>query len=109
MKKLGSAWLIATLLPLLAAEYPPPRIVGTPPADAGRGLVRVNEKEIRHYDGDRTRPGYLVSRDNGETWNYEKATPGYPLNYGGMSKEAPAFARNPRTGEFIRVQPIKDH
>ncbi|MBM3826786.1 MAG: exo-alpha-sialidase [Verrucomicrobia bacterium] len=109
MKTLGFAWLVATLLPLQAAEYPPPRIVGTPPADAGRGLVRVNAKEIRHYDGDRTRPGYLVSRDNGETWSYEKAAPGYPLNYGGMSKEAPAFARNPRTGEFIRVQPIKDH
>lgn len=93
----------------LAAEFPLPRIVGTPPADAGRGLVRVSGTEIRHYDGDRTQPGFLVSRDNGETWKYEKAGPDYPLNYGGMSKEAPALARNPITGEYIRVQPIKDH
>jgi len=94
---------------LLAAEFPPPRIVGTPPADAGRGLVRVSATEIRHYDGDRTQPGFLVSRDNGETWKYEKAGQDYPLNYGGMSKEAPALARNPITGEYLRVQPIKDH
>lgn len=94
---------------LCAADFPPPRVVATPPADAGRGLVRVSATEIRHYDGDRKSPGYLVSRDNGETWNYEKAGPGYPPNYGGIPKEAPAFGKNPKTGEFVRVQPIKDH
>ncbi len=92
-----------------AGEFPPPRVVATPPADAGRGLVRVSATEIRHYDGSRKAPGFLVSRDNGETWQYEKARADYPPNYGGIPKEAPAFAKNPKTGEFIRVQPIKDH
>ncbi len=92
-----------------AADYAPPRVVATPPADAGRGLVRVSATEIRHYDGVRKGPGFLVSRDNGETWKYEKAGPGYPPNYGGIPKESPALARNPLTNEFIRVQPIKDH
>lgn len=99
--------LCAATLP--ASEFPAPRVVGTPPADAGRGLVRVSESEIRHYDGDRRQPGFLVSRDNGETWSHQKAGPDYPPNFGGIAKEAPAFARNPRTGEFIRVQPIRDH
>jgi hypothetical protein len=106
-----AAALAIILVTALAAggEHPTPRVVGTPPADGGRGLVRVNTTEIRHYDGDRKQPGYLVSRDNGETWAYEKAGKDYPPNYGGIAKEAPAFARNPRTGEFVRVQPIKDH
>jgi len=92
-----------------AADIPGPRVVGTPPADGGRGLVRVSPTEIRHYDGDRKQPGYLVSRDNGETWSYQKAGKDYPPNFGGIAKEAPAFARNPRTGEFVRIQPIRDH
>jgi len=75
-----TALLLAPVSGLCADEYPRPRVVGTPPADAGRGLVRVSATEIRHYDGDRTQPGYLVSRDNGETWKYEKAGPDYPLN-----------------------------
>jgi hypothetical protein len=82
-------------------EFAAPRVVGTPPADAGRGLVCVSATEIRHYDGDRKQPGYLVSRDIGETWKYEKAGPDYPPNYGGMAKESPAIVRNPNTGEFI--------
>ena len=89
--------------------FPAPRVVGVPPADAGRGLVRVSAGEIRHYDGDRKHPGYLVSRDNGETWKHEKTGPDYPPNYGGMAKESPSMVRNPGTGEFIRIQPIKGH
>lgn len=104
-----AALVLSSLAVSNADEYPRPRVVGTPPADAGRGLVRVSAKEIRHYDGDRTQPGYLVSRDNGETWNYEKAGPDYPPNFGGMAKEAPALVRNPNTGEYLRVQPIKDY
>jgi hypothetical protein len=105
---------IGLLLPLLftvsaPGEFPAPRMVGTPPADAGRGLVRVSATEIRHYDGDRKQPGFLVSRDNGETWKYGKANPDYPPNFGGMAKESPSLVRNPNTGEFIRVQPIKGH
>lgn len=92
---------------VLADTFPPPRVVGTPPADAGRGLIRVSDREIRHYDGDRKHPGYLVSRDNGETWKYEKTGPDYPPNYGGMAKESPSIVRNPNTGGFIRVQSIK--
>ncbi len=101
--------LLATTAVGIAGEFSEPRVVGTPPADAGRGLVRVSASEIRHYDGDRKEPGYLVSQDNGESWTYRKAGKDYPPNFGGISKEAPAFARNPRTGEFVRIQPIKDH
>jgi hypothetical protein len=104
-----AALLLTPLAASYAAEYPRPRAVGMPPADAGRGLVRVSATEIRHYDGDRTQPGYLVSRDNGETWSYAKAGPDYPPNFGGLAKEAPALARNPKTGEYLRVQPIKDY
>lgn len=108
-----SARAVLALLPLAALgageTYPPPRVVGVPPADGGRGLVRVSATEIRHYDGDRKSPGYLVSRDNGETWKAAEAGKDYPPNFGGMTKEAPAFARNPRTGEFVRVQSVKDH
>ena len=105
------ALVISTLLAAtaIASNHPGPRVVATPPADAGRGLIRVSPTEIRHYDGDRKQPGFLVSLDNGETWTYRKADKSYPANFGGMAKEAPAFARNPRTGEFVRIQPVKDH
>lgn len=93
--------------PIMAV--PAPQVVGMPPADAGRGLIRVSEREIRHYDGDRKHPGYLVSRDNGETWKYEKTGADYPPNYGGIAKESPSIVKNPNTGEFLRVQPIKGH
>lgn len=89
-----------------AAPAPEPRIVATPPADGGRGLVRVGSKEIRHYSGTRQAPDYLVSRDNGKTWEMRMAPESYPPNYGGIPKESPALVRNPVTGEFIRVQPI---
>ncbi|MFY7818182.1 MAG: exo-alpha-sialidase [Akkermansiaceae bacterium] len=106
----GLTWvlILGGMMSGFAATYPAPRVVGIPPADAGRGLVRVSEKEIRHYDGSRKQPGYLVTRDDAETWVYEKTPATYPPNFGGMAKEAPAFAKNPLTGEFIRVQPIKD-
>lgn len=100
---------LSAILLSLANGMPAPRIVGTPPADAGRGLVRVSATEIRHYDGDRKHPGYLVSRDNGEMWKYEKTGPDHPPNFGGMAKESPSFVRNPNTGGFIRIQPIKGH
>jgi hypothetical protein len=108
LKSLAFILCCATSL-VMADTFPPPGVVGTPPADAGRGLVRVSATEIRHYDGDRKHPGYLVTRDNGETWKYEKTGPDYPPNFGGMAKESPSMVRNPVTGEFIRVQPIKGH
>lgn len=89
-----------------AAPAPEPEIVATPPSDAGRGLIRVNSREIRHYSGTRKEPDYLVSKDNGKTWEMKAAPSGYPPNYGGIPKESPAIARNPVTREFIRVQPI---
>ena len=106
--RLISLWLCAVSM-LFADGFPAPRVVGTPPADAGRGLVRVSATEIRHYDGDRRHPGYLVSRDNGETWAYQKTGPDYPPNYGGIAKESPSIVRNPLSGEFIRVQPTGGH
>ena len=89
-----------------ADPAPEPQVVATPPSDAGRGLVRVNAREIRHYSGTRKEPDYLVSRDNGKTWEMKMAPSGYPPNYGGIPKESPAIVRNPVTREFIRVQPI---
>ncbi len=110
-------FLIPTLLPLYAAlptgavqdgpAVPAPQVVGVPPSDAGRGLVRVSGTEIRHYSGDKKPLHYLVSRDNGLTWSDEKAPAGYPPNFGGIPKESPDFAQNPRTKEYIRVQPIR--
>lgn len=88
------------------APVPEPEVVATPPADAGRGLIRVDSREIRHYSGTRKEPDYLVSRDNGKTWEMKAAPAGYPPNYGGIPKESPAIVRNPLTREFIRVQPI---
>ena len=43
-----------------AAPVPEPEVVATPPADAGRGLIRVDSREIRHYSGTRKEPDYLV-------------------------------------------------
>ncbi len=83
-----------------------PQVVGTPPADGGRGLMRVDDSEIRHYSGTRKAPDYMVSYDNGKTWEMKMALDSYPPNYGGIPKESPAFGRNPETGEWIRVQPI---
>ncbi|MFC4992052.1 sialidase family protein [Rubritalea tangerina] len=87
---------------LLAVEAP--RVVGTPPADAGRGLVRVSEKEIRHYPGKGGRQ-MLQSLDNGETWK----SVSLPKTYPGatcLSKESPAIAQNPVTKEYIRFEPL---
>ena len=78
-----------------AAPVPEPEVVATPPADAGRGLIRVDSREIRHYSGTRKGPDYLVSRDNGKTWEMKAAPAGYPPNYGGIPKESPAIVRNP--------------
>lgn len=109
--KFTSSFLLTLLVSTsgVASEFPAPRVVATPPADAGRGLIRVSPTEIRHYDGHRKQPGYLVSKDNGETWTYTKAGVDYPPNFGGIAKESPALVRNPKTQTFIRVQPIGDH
>lgn len=100
-------WLSASSL-VCSAAVDAPKVVGTPPADGGRGLVRHSANEIRHYSGAKGEKGrqYLVSKDNGLTWTTATAPKSYPLNYGGHAKEAPAIERNPLTGEYIRVQKI---
>lgn len=94
-----------------AAAVEAPKVVGVPPADASRGLVRVDQNELRHYNGGKGDYGrkMLVSKDNGMTWQMSKAPDSYPPNFGGISKESPAIERNPLTGEFIRVQPIRGY
>ena len=94
--------LLTTLSSLSAAE--PPKIVGTPPADASRGLVRVTKKEIRHYAG-KNGTHFLQSLDNGETWNSVKLPATYP-NPTCMGKESPSIAQNPNNGEYIRFEPL---
>ncbi len=93
----------------ILAEGDSPKVVGIPPADAGRGLVRVNKDELRHYTGSRKAQSYLVSRDNGLTWTTENAPSSYPKNFGGIPKESPAIEKNPLTNEYIRVQPIRGY
>ena len=99
---------LPTLLLSLANGMPAPRIVGTPPADAGRGLVRVSATVIRHYDGDRKHPGYLVSRAHRKTRKYEKNGLQHPVKHSGIARESPSLVRNPNSGEFIRIQPLKE-
>ena len=85
-------------------EHEPPRVVAIPPADAGRGLVRVSDTEIRHYPG-KGGDQFLRSTDNGETW----VSADLPASFPGataLGKEAPSIARNPNNGEFLRVEPI---
>ena len=87
---------------LLAVDAP--RVVGIPPADAGRGLVRVSATEIRHYPG-KGGTEFLRSTDNGETWKSVKLPKSYP-GATCLDKESPAFTRNPNNNEFLRVEPL---
>lgn len=101
MKKLI---LLSTMLASSAFAVDAPYVVGTPPADAGRGLIRVSDKEIRHYPGKGGRK-MLVSKDNGETWMTETIPKSYP-SATCLGKESPAIAQNPVTKEFIRFEPL---
>jgi hypothetical protein len=110
--KLHKVIVLALLIPqaALAAvkDIQPPQVVGVPPADAGRGLVRASETEIRHYSGGEGYDGrkILVSHDNGRTWQDSLASSSYPPNFGGIEIESPSIVPNPVTEEYIRVQPI---
>jgi hypothetical protein len=99
---LTSIPVILTIASVFGAE--PPRIVGTPPADAGRGLIRVSDQEIRHYPG-KGGKHMLQSLDNGETWKSVPLPKGYP-GATCLGKESPSIARNPLTGEYIRFEPL---
>ncbi len=92
----------------------PPRILDTvPPADGSRGLVRVNEQEIRHYGGEVNegeRIPYILSRDNGETWSELKyAQDPFPRKYSGLPNEAPAIVYLPQAKKYILIQAIGDY
>lgn len=108
MKPLGL--LFTLLLPLTAvvetSTNPAPCIIGTPPADAGRGLIRVSPTEIRHYSGDKNRLYYWVSTDNGKTGSEKEAPASYPPNFGGISNESPAITWLPLQKKWIRIQPV---
>jgi len=82
----------------------PPRIVGVPPADAGRGLVRVSEIEIRCYPG-KGGGQFLQSTDNGLTWQTIDLPSSYP-DATCLAKESPSIEQNPNTGEFLRIEPL---
>ena len=97
-------FLLFLTLATSALAVDPPRVVGIPPADAGRGLVRVSPTEIRHYPG-KGGSLFLRSTDNGETWKSVKLPKSYP-GATCLDKESPAFTRNPKTGEFLRVEPL---
>ncbi|MGL5227836.1 MAG: sialidase family protein [Bacteroidales bacterium] len=107
MKKILFFIGIAHFLVIHTFADNPTKIVGIPPADGGRGLIRVDNSEIRHYSGGKGRESLkiLVSKDNGLTWNNMNVPTNYPDNFGGIPKESPAISQNPLTGEFIRVQP----
>ncbi len=97
-------WKGTQAVKTLASHISPPRIVATPPADAGRGLIRVGNTEIRHYPG-KDGTHFLQSLDNGETWKSVASPASYP-NATCMSKESPAITQSPITREFIRFEPL---
>lgn len=92
-------------VPAAITDVHAPVWVGRPPTDAGFGLVRLVNGEIRHYDyGDqaslllRNQPdhlpkNYLVSLDNGLTWDSKSTA----ANHMG------ADARSPVTNEYVRL------
>jgi hypothetical protein len=68
--------------------------------DAGRGLIRVSDSEIRHYGGAGS-TSFLKSIDNGETWQEESLPANYP-DCLGLTKEGPMFLPLADDREFLR-------
>jgi len=99
-----SAAILLSNIVVQADNVAAPYVVGTPPADAGRGLIRVSDQEIRHYSGKGAKQ-FLQSLDNGETWKLVNLPASYP-DATCMAKEAPAIAQNPITKEYIRFEPL---
>lgn len=98
-----TALLLALTAILSAKSHSAPYKVGTPPADAGRGLVRVSDKEIRHYPG-KGGTHYVVSYNNGETWSKKKLPSSYPAATL-LTKEASAITPIPNSSEFFKIEP----
>jgi len=84
-----------------------PRQVAVPPVDAGRGLIRVSETELRHYAGQGS-DRYLASYDNGETWEEVSVPESFPEQVAGISKEGCSLVQL-QDGEWLRFQPIRGH
>ncbi len=102
--------LLSCSLGSLAAQDTAPQLLKqVPPTDAGRGLVRVGPKEIRHYGGHvkqgETLP-YIVSKDNGKTWSSKSANDNFPKKWGGIAKEAAAIVYLPKNKKYMMIQPI---
>lgn len=104
MKSVLTKFFSMALIVTQSLAVEPPYVVGVPPADAGRGLVRVDSNEIRHYAGKRTKQ-FLQSKDNGETWKLVSTPDSYPA-VTCLYNESPAIVRNPNTNEFLRVEPL---
>jgi hypothetical protein len=97
-------------VPATIAEVNAPVWVGRPPTDAGFGLVRLVNGEIRHYDyGDQVSillnhqpdhlpKNYIVSLDNGLTWDSKSAAPNHMA----------ADSRSPVTNEYVRLLSKED-
>ncbi len=84
----------------LLKEIHEPRIVGVPPSNASRDLMRLPDGELRHYGGylakdgvipvplsmrprlatytEKIRPVYMRSQDNGLSWQERPMLPGTP-------------------------------
>ncbi|MBI9019206.1 MAG: exo-alpha-sialidase [Phycisphaerae bacterium] len=105
MKKLVVILLACMLCGCMRFENPKkPYVVGTPPVDAGRGLIRISDTEIRHYAG-RDAAAYTVSFDNGQSWHEKLLPENYPPVVG-PTKESPVIFAIGNTGEFARVSTI---
>lgn len=90
---LGSA-VLACIDAATLEEIYEPIVVGTPPANAFNGLVRMPDGEMRHYGGG----GYITSRDNGLNWTEHRFTEAERKRGDGA-----AMARNPATGTWLRT------
>lgn len=81
----------------LAAVFAPV-VVGVPPTNAIRDLMRLPDGELRHYGfhgivGDDHRCVHLVSHDNGFTWSEHVTPPGMPG----------ASVHSPWSGDWLTV------
>ncbi|MFC4991623.1 sialidase family protein [Rubritalea tangerina] len=103
MRLLLISFCLAQSLFTQAETIRPPYKVGTPPADAGRGLVRVSPNEIRHYPG-KGGTRYILSLDNGATWSSKPLPPSYPGSTL-LKKETSAITPLPTPDSFLKIEP----
>lgn len=75
------------------ADVRAPLVVGVPPANAFRDLVRLPEGELRHYGSREGRRVYLCSRDLGFSWTER------PVSAAAMG----AGVRSPWSGDWLTV------